>query len=180
MVRGTGTPQGTCEGPFTSGANKGGSNVSSQTNAGQNERTEAPRKTSLRVWDSYQALGQNHFPGNANIFVFGKGEGILRRAKAKTCGLWTTTAARVRGPVREASNAATETSFSDLWGAPPRKIPAGAETGSSLRAKVSYYAWQRGLFYFPRKRLRQHSHLLCSALKQPREALWYTGTDMCL
>ena len=37
------------------------------------------------MWDSYRALGQNHFPGNANIFVFGKGEGALRRAKAKTC-----------------------------------------------------------------------------------------------
>lgn len=37
------------------------------------------------MWDSYQALSQNHFPGNANIFVFGKGEGVLRRTRAKAC-----------------------------------------------------------------------------------------------
>lgn len=55
-----------------------------KTNAQWNKRTEAPRKVSPRVWDSYQALSQNHFPGNGNIFVFGKGEGVLRRATAKT------------------------------------------------------------------------------------------------
>lgn len=81
---GVGTSQGTCQGPFAPGTNEGGSTVSPQTNTQWNKRTEAPRKVGPRVWDSYQALSQNHFPGNGNIFVFGNREGVSRQARAKT------------------------------------------------------------------------------------------------
>lgn len=84
VARGVGTVWAPARGPLPQvQIKKAAQSAPKQTNSQWNKRTEAPRKAGSRVWDSYQALSQNHFPGNGNIFVFGKGEGVLRQARAK-------------------------------------------------------------------------------------------------